>query len=170
MSTPEGGNDSSCLLFIQGYLTDPAAHWWTEAKRLQPGWTYAAFKVSLAARRAPPTPRWADPQRRCPALQAAGRAREHHGGPTPARRARLQQLVCEVHGDDRRGAAHAAQVVRLDGLLELEVVDDGGRQRGHRVERAAVGDERVHLARLHACLVQHLRARARAASVTTSWR
>jgi len=45
-----GGDDGSCLLFIQGNLIGPAAHRWTDAKRLQPVWTHAVLKVSLAAR------------------------------------------------------------------------------------------------------------------------
>jgi len=63
----------------------------------------------------------------------------HH----PRVRARAQDIPRQVHRDHGGGAPHPAQGERPDVLAHLELVDDGGRERRHRVERGVVDDQGV---------------------------
>lgn len=57
----------------------------------------------------------------------------------------LQHLAGEVDRNGAGAAAHAAQVIADDVGPHLEVVDHHGRQRGRRVEQAAVDHQDANL-------------------------
>jgi hypothetical protein len=57
----------------------------------------------------------------------------------------VDDLLCEVNGNDGCGAAHTRQVVGHDVVLELEVVHNSGRQRRHGVESRAMADDSIDL-------------------------